>query len=93
MSDTTSALASLLRQALPLISAPSGSDSALEFARLFNHLCTLVLDEMVFRGIWDESILLQLSELFRAKPPHSIFGAQLEELERRIRTARPSVST
>lgn len=89
MTDPTSALNSLLRQALPLLGVSGSSSSASELNRVFGSLCKLVLDEMIFREVWDESVLSQLNGLFQVKPPHlPMFEGQLAELSKRVQTVR-----
>lgn len=89
MTDPTRALNSLLRQALPLLGVSGSSSSASELNRVFGSLCKLVLDEMIFREVWDESVLSQLNGLFQVKPPHlPMFEGQLAELSKCVQTVR-----
>lgn len=83
-SNSLTRLRSSLLQTMLLLPLYRRGEKGQEVKQLFGRVCELLFDNGFDSEIWDESVLLQLAELFLYLPPNEkLYGQELERLRQR----------
>ena len=83
-SNRLARLRSSLLQTMLLLPLYRRIEKGQEVKQLFGRVCEFLFDNGFESEIWDESVLLQLAELFLYLPPiEKLYGQQLERLRQR----------